>query len=69
MAAGTHAIGRTLADLRLKELGVEVSAVRRQRIRVIDPTPETCLEMDDVLVLLGTPSQLASAETRLFKGL
>ena len=69
MAAGTHAIGRTLADLRLKELGVEVSAVRRQRIRVIDPTPETCLEMEDVLVLLGTPSQLASAETRLFKGL
>jgi CPA2 family monovalent cation:H+ antiporter-2 len=69
MAAGTHAIGRTLADLRLKELGVEVSAVRRQRIRVVDPTPETCLEVEDVLVLLGTPSQLANAETRLFKGL
>ncbi|WP_079433372.1 monovalent cation:proton antiporter-2 (CPA2) family protein [Zoogloea sp. LCSB751] len=69
MDAGAHAIGRSLAELRLNELGVEVSALRRQRIRVDDPTPETCLELDDVLVLLGTPSQLANAETRLFKGL
>jgi len=69
MAAGAHAIGHSLEELRLRETGVEVSAVRRQRIRVVDPTPETRLELDDVLVLLGTPTQLASAETRLFKGL
>lgn len=69
MAAGAHAIGRSLEDLRLRETGVEVSAVRRQRIRVVDPTQETRVEMDDVLVLLGTPSQLASAEIRLLKGL
>ncbi|MBN8285208.1 monovalent cation:proton antiporter family protein [Zoogloea sp.] len=69
MAAGAHAIGHTLEELRLRETGVEVSAVRRQRIRVVDPTPETRIELDDVLVLLGTPSQLASAESRLFKGL
>ena len=69
MAAGAHAIGHSLEELRLRETGVEVSAVRRQRIRVVDPTPETRIELDDVLVLLGTPSQLASAERRLFKGL
>ena len=69
MAAGAHAIGHSLEELRLRETGVEVSAVRRQRIRVVDPTPETRIELDDVLVLLGTPSQLASAESRLFKGL
>ncbi len=69
MAAGAHAIGYSLEELRLRETGVEISAVRRQRIRVVDPTPETRLELDDVLVLLGTPTQLASAETRLFKGL
>lgn len=69
MAVGAHAIGHSLEELRLRETGVEVSAVRRQRIRVVDPTPETRIELDDVLVLLGTPSQLASAETRLFKGL
>ncbi len=69
MAVGAHAIGHSLEELRLRETGVEVSAVRRQRIRVVDPTPDTRIELDDVLVLLGTPSQLASAETRLFKGL
>ncbi|MDD2989360.1 MAG: cation:proton antiporter [Zoogloea sp.] len=69
MAVGAHAIGHSLEELRLRETGVEVSAVRRQRIRVVDPIPETRIELDDVLVLLGTPTQLASAETRLFKGL
>ena len=68
MAVGAHAIGRSLEQLRLRETGVEVSAVRRQRIRVVDPVPDTRLELDDVVVLLGTPSQLASAESRLFKG-
>ncbi|WP_153161179.1 cation:proton antiporter [Zoogloea sp. 1C4] len=66
--AGAYAIGKSLAELRLKELGVEITAVRRQRIRVVDPVPETRLELEDVLVLLGTPSQISSAETRLLKG-
>ena len=69
LEAGAYAIGRTLAELHLRELGVEVSALRRKRIRVVDPTPETRLELDDVLVLLGTPAQLANTETRLLKGL
>ncbi|NML28038.1 monovalent cation:proton antiporter-2 (CPA2) family protein [Zoogloea dura] len=69
MAAGAHAIGHSLAELHLGETGVEVSAVRRQRVRMVDPLPETRLELDDVLVLLGTPSQLALAEARLFKGM
>jgi monovalent cation:H+ antiporter-2, CPA2 family len=67
--AGAYAIGKTLAELMMEESGVEVSAVRRQRIRVVDPVPETRLELEDVLVLLGTPAQLANAEIRLFKGL
>ncbi len=68
LEAGAYGIGKSLAELRLKELGVEITAVRRQRIRVVDPVPETRLELEDVLVLLGTPSQIASAETRLLKG-
>ena len=68
LEAGAYAIGKSLAELRLKELGVEITAVRRQRIRVVDPVPETRLELEDVLVLLGTPSQISSAETRLLKG-
>ncbi len=68
LEAGAYGIGKSLAELRLKELGVEITAVRRQRIRVVDPVPETRLELEDVLVLLGTPSQISSAETRLLKG-
>ncbi|GLT21553.1 sodium/hydrogen exchanger family protein [Zoogloea oryzae] len=68
LEAGAYAIGKSLAELRLRELGVEITAVRRQRIRVVDPVPETRLELEDVLVLLGTPSQISSAETRLLKG-
>lgn len=67
--AGAYAIGKTLADLRLQELGVEVSALRRQRVRIVEPAADTRLDLEDVLVMLGTPSQLANAETRLFKGL
>ncbi len=67
--AGAYGIGKSLAELRLKELGVEITAVRRQRIRVVDPVPETRLELEDVLVLLGTPSQIGNAETRLLKGI
>lgn len=67
--AGAYAIGKTLADLRLHELGVEVSALRRQRVRIVEPAVDTRLSLEDVLVMLGTPSQLANAETRLFKGL
>ncbi|MCK6373725.1 MAG: cation:proton antiporter [Zoogloea sp.] len=69
LEAGAYAIGKSLAELRLKELGVEITAVRRQRIRVVDPVAETRLELEDVLVLLGTPSQISNAETRLLKGI
>ena len=69
LEAGAYAIGKSLAELRLKEVGVEITAVRRQRIRVVDPVAETRLELEDVLVLLGTPSQISNAETRLLKGI
>jgi len=68
MESGAYAIGKRLADLRLPELGVEISAVRRQRVRLVDPAGEMRLEQADVLVLLGTPAQLSNAESRLLKG-
>jgi len=66
--AGANAIGKCLADLCLQEHGVEISALRRHRVRLVDPEPGMRLAQDDVLVLLGTPSQLSGAETRLLKG-
>ncbi|WP_313950792.1 cation:proton antiporter [Accumulibacter sp.] len=65
---GAHAIGRTLGELAVQALGVEVTAVRRRNIRALEPSPETRFDVGDVVVLLGTPSALAAAEERLLRG-
>ncbi|WP_028209351.1 cation:proton antiporter [Paraburkholderia mimosarum] len=59
------AVGRTLADLGLVELGVEVTAIRRHGIRGVEPDPSTKLREADIVVLRGLPEQLALAEERL----
>jgi CPA2 family monovalent cation:H+ antiporter-2 len=61
-------IGRTLAELGLDALGVEVNAIRRRGIRGGNPDPDTCLQAGDVLVLKGTPEQLSEAEAVLLGG-
>jgi len=67
LAPGALASGRRLADLRLDDLGVQVTALRRRELRIISPDPQTALLEGDVIVLLGTPEQLAAAELRLSK--
>ncbi|MCP3714419.1 MULTISPECIES: cation:proton antiporter [unclassified Paraburkholderia] len=59
------AVGRTLAELGLYELGVEVTAIRRHGIRGVEPDPSTKLREADIVVLRGLPEQLAQAEERL----
>ncbi|WP_395061459.1 cation:proton antiporter [Paraburkholderia silvatlantica] len=59
------AVGRTLAELGLYELGVEVTAIRRHGIRGVEPDPSTRLREADIVVLRGLPEQLAQAEERL----
>jgi CPA2 family monovalent cation:H+ antiporter-2 len=68
LEAGAYAVGRTLAELGLDGLGVEVTAVRRRGIRADAPDPETRFEGGDVVVLLGRPDALDAAETRLLQG-
>ena len=65
---GAKAIGRTLGQLALHELGVEVTAVRRRNIRALEPSAETRFSAGDVVVLLGTQSALTAAEERLLQG-
>ncbi|MBS4099232.1 MAG: monovalent cation:proton antiporter-2 (CPA2) family protein [Sulfuricella sp.] len=60
-------VGKTLAELKLEDFGVRVTAVRRHDIRGFDPAPETRLEASDVLVLLGPPDGLEAASVRLLK--
>jgi CPA2 family monovalent cation:H+ antiporter-2 len=68
LAAGASASGRSLGELALDEVGVRVTALRRRELRMISPDPQTALQEGDVIVLLGTPEQLAAAEMRLLQG-
>ncbi|POA99457.1 potassium transporter [Chromobacterium sinusclupearum] len=68
VCGGAFAIGQPLGALRLEDAGVEVKAVRRQRTRRTDFDDSFELQADDILVLLGTPDQLALAESRILQG-
>ena len=65
---GASAVGKTLAELDLDSLLVQVTAVRRHNIRGLEPQPETVLQVGDVVVLLGAPENLAAAEMKLLQG-
>jgi CPA2 family monovalent cation:H+ antiporter-2 len=65
---GAHAVARTLAELDLGRLGVEVTAVRRRGISADEPGLETRLQGGDVVILLGRPDAIEKAETRLLQG-
>ena len=67
LISGAAAIGRTLDDVNLDELGCEVSAIRRRGIRALEPAPETVLEEGDVVVVLGMPDGVTAAEERLLQ--
>ena len=68
LGAGAYAVGRTLGELAILSLGVEVTAVRRRNIRALEPSAETRFEAGDVVVLLGVPAALAVVEGKFLKG-
>ena len=65
---GSAAIGKTLGELDLGGLLVDVTAVRRHNTRELLPSDATQLEIGDALVLRGTREGLAAAEIRLMQG-
>jgi CPA2 family monovalent cation:H+ antiporter-2 len=65
---GAACIGKSLAEIDLPRFSVDVTAVRRRNIRGLSPSPETVLEVGDVVVLRGAPAGLAAAEIRLLQG-
>lgn len=67
LTPGAAAIGMTLAELRLEQLGCEVSAIRRRGIRGVEPAPETRLVEGDVVVVLGAPEAVSAAEEKLLQ--
>ncbi|MGE3480004.1 MAG: monovalent cation:proton antiporter-2 (CPA2) family protein [Gammaproteobacteria bacterium] len=68
LEAGAHAVERALAEIRLEQFGVEVTALLRNGIRSEAPAPETRLRADDTLVLFGTVGAIEAAENRLLRG-
>lgn len=60
---GARSVGKSLDELGILKVGVEVSAIRRRGIRGGDPAPDTRLQVGDVLVLKGQPDALALAES------
>ncbi|OQS44887.1 cation:proton antiporter domain-containing protein [Chromobacterium haemolyticum] len=68
VCTGAAAVGQPLANLHLRDLGVELKAIRRQRVRRTDFDDSFEVEQGDTLVLLGTPEQLALAEYRILQG-
>ncbi len=65
---GARGCGRTLAEIGLHELEVEVRAVRRPGAPELQPEPGLRLAQNDVVVLQGVPAQLARAEMVLLGG-
>jgi CPA2 family monovalent cation:H+ antiporter-2 len=65
---GSAAVGKTLKELDLPRLDVEVSAIRRHNIRSSTPDPETRLTVGDVVVLRGRQEDLEVADMYLMQG-
>ena len=62
------AIGKSLGEIDLASLNVEVTAVRRRNVRTVTPAPDTRIAEGDVLVLLSVEEDLAAAEMKLIQG-
>ena len=68
LAIGARGIGRSLAELDLRKLGVVVTALRREGVVGRQPPAVTVLKQGDVVVLWGTPEKLQEAEELLLGG-
>lgn len=68
LGEGDVAVGKTLDEVNLAALGVEVNAVRRHNVRGNQPAGDMVLQAGDVLVLLGLPMPLEVAEKSLHEG-
>lgn len=62
------AIGMTLAELDIDSYLAEIKAVKRPKSPKLALNDDLILQSGDIIVLLGTPENLASAEIRLLQG-
>lgn len=66
---GSYAIGKTVRALKLKEVGVELVAVRRGDKKFVKLLQSNIkLKQDDILVLYGLPFDIEEAEKKIVEG-
>ena len=63
-----YCVGKLVMDLGLENYQVEMKSIRRQSFKPYEPMPESILAEGDVVVLLGRPEDLVSAERALLTG-
>jgi monovalent cation:H+ antiporter-2, CPA2 family len=68
VARGAAAVGKTLEDLQLAALHVQVTAIRRRNVRTVTPAADTRIDEGDVVVVMGGEIDVAAAEIRLLQG-
>ncbi len=68
LSEGMWAVGHTLAEVNLSELGIQITAMQRSGERIPNPAATTQLQEGDTLILFGSPAALERAEKRLRKG-
>jgi CPA2 family monovalent cation:H+ antiporter-2 len=66
--AGAAAIGQSIAELDIGSVGVFLIALRRGGMRQMEPDPQLCLAAGDILILNGSPENLARAEIKILQG-
>ncbi|MEZ0232543.1 MAG: cation:proton antiporter [Methylophilaceae bacterium] len=65
ITASAYCLGRKLKDIDFSKFVVEVQSIRRQTFKPFKPEPDFVFAEGDVVVLLGTPDDLAGAEKAL----
>ncbi len=68
LVPGAYAVGRTVADITMDNENVTITAIKRNGVVGNEPTPETRLKENDLLVLFGDPEALARYESELLAG-
>ncbi|WP_029407703.1 monovalent cation:proton antiporter family protein [Thiomicrorhabdus sp. Milos-T2] len=62
------AVGKSIKQLNLSELNVQIDAIKRGHVRGENPSSDTVLRLDDHVVISGLPEDIKCAEKFLKKG-
>jgi CPA2 family monovalent cation:H+ antiporter-2 len=65
---GAYSVGHTLDELNLKEIGVEIMAIRRGNSKQVRPRGHTVIHVNDIVIVYGPSTNLEAAERRLLEG-